>query len=99
MASKAPKDRAVVVTTEFKGVFFGYTSELATVDTIRLARARNCVYWSSDVRGFMGLAVTGPTASCKIGPSVPAITLQKVTSVIELTPEAIAAWEKSPWTR
>ena len=62
-----------------------------------LTKARNCLYWSADVKGFMGLAVTGPSKFCKVGPAVPRITLQKVTSVVECEDVAVKAWEASPW--
>ena len=93
------KEQAVMVTTEHKGVFFGYLDADAdqTTKTIRLTKARLCIYWSADVKGFMGLAATGPTKGCKIGPQAPAITLQGVTSVVEVSPEAIAKWEAGPW--
>lgn len=54
------KERAVIVTTAHRGVFFGYATD-TDADTIALKRARLCVYWSADVRGFMGLASGGPT--------------------------------------
>lgn len=89
----------VVVTTEHRGVFFGYVDPAArSADPIRLERARMCVYWSSDLKGVLGLAATGPNAECRIGPEVPSILLSKITSVMELTPEAVAAWEKAPWS-
>jgi hypothetical protein len=91
----APKGRAVLVTTEYRGVFFGYATK-TDGDTIHLARARNCLYWSADVKGFLGLANTGPTASCRIGPPAD-IDVRKVTCVAEVTPEAVKAWERSPW--
>lgn len=94
---KAGSERAVVVTTQHRGVFFGYAAETGG-DTIKLRAARNCVYWSTDVRGFMGLAATGPTRNCKIGPSAD-IDLRNITSVMECTPEAVAAWESAPWSR
>lgn len=92
------KERGVVVTTEYRGVFFGYLSGDPDNGTVTLKKARNCVFWSQSVRGFMGLAATGPDKQCKIGPAVPAITLTKVTSVIEVAPEAIKAWEAAPWS-
>jgi hypothetical protein len=96
---KNVKEIAVLVTTEFRGVFFGYVADLKEVgrDTITLHRAQNCVYWSADVRGFMGLASTGPTTSCKIGPAVSSIVLAKVTAVVEVTDEAAEKWMKAPW--
>lgn len=87
--------RPVLVTTEFRGVFFGYANETGG-DTIKLSNARNCVYWSNDVKGFLGLASHGPTSSCRIGPKAD-IELRKITSVIECTPEAVNKWESAPW--
>lgn len=96
--SKPAPERAVVICTDKRGVFFGYATD-TTGDPIRLTRARMCIYWSADVRGVMGLAVTGPSAACKIGPAVTEIELRGVTCVIETTSDAVAAWERAPWTR
>lgn len=90
------KLKPLVVTTEHRGVFFGYGTP-TTDKTIRLERARMCVYWSADVKGVLGLAATGPSKDCRIGPAVPAITLAAVTSVMECSDESEKAWEKGPW--
>lgn len=92
---KNKKDRAVIVTTEHRGVFFGYADDTDGM-RIKLKKSRLCVYWSSDVKGFMGLAANGPTASCKIGPPAD-ITLRKITAVLEVSPEAVKKWEAAPW--
>lgn len=91
----ATKERAVLVTTSHRGVFFGYATETEGT-TIHLKRARNCVSWSADIRGFMGLASDGPNSRCRIGPAAD-IQLRDITSVAELTPKAVEAWEKAPW--
>ena len=98
-AAKATKEIPVVVTTTHRGVFFGFVPEGAdlTQKTVRLTQAQMCVYWSSDVRGVLGLAATGPRKGCKIGPAIPALTLQDVTSIMEAAPEAAKAWRLSPW--
>src|SRR5437868_5971678 len=88
-------ERPVLVTTEYRGVFFGYATDTGG-DNISLKKARNCVYWSPDVKGFLGLAKNGPTASCRIGPPAD-VDLRKITCVAEMTPEAVAAWESAPW--
>lgn len=93
---KATKERAVIVTTEHRGVFFGYAAD-TDGDQIALRAARLCLYWSADVKGFMGLAGAGPTKSCKIGPPAD-ITLRKITAVLEVSPEAARAWELAPWS-
>lgn len=97
MSKKATKsERAVVVTTKHRGVFFGY-ADSTIGDPITLKRARLCLYWSADVKGFMGLAANGPSSSCRVGPSVTEIELREVTSVIAVTDEATAKWEAAPW--
>lgn len=87
--------RPVIVTTEFRGVFFGYATDTSG-DMIRLKNARNCIYWSSRTGGFMGLASKGPGAGSRIGERVGQIELRKVTSVVEVSADAAAAWEKEP---
>jgi hypothetical protein len=94
---KASDERAVIVTTEHRGVFFGYAED-TTGDVINLRAARNCIYWSRGVRGFMGLAATGPDKESKVGPAAD-IEVRKITSVIECTPEAVKAWEMAPWSK
>ena len=95
-AAKSAKERAVIVTTAHRGVFFGYASDTGG-ETIKLRRARLCLYWSADVKGFMGLAANGPSASCRIGPAAD-ITLRNITAVLDdPSDEAIAKWESAPW--
>jgi hypothetical protein len=95
MKKPAKNERAVIVTTEHRGVFFGYASD-TNGDQIALRASRLCLHWSSDVKGFMGLAGTGPTKSCRIGPPAD-ITLRKITAVLEVTDVATKAWEAAPW--
>lgn len=83
--------RPVLVTTEYRGVFFGYAADTSG-DVIRLTRARNCIYWPSENGGFLGLAAKGPVKGARIGERAD-IELRKITAVAELTPEAVAAWE------
>lgn len=89
------KNRAVLVTTAHRGVFFGYAAK-TDGETIKLKNARLCVYWSSDLKGFMGLASSGPSSSCKIGPRAD-IELRNITGVAEVSKEAVKAWELAPW--
>ena len=89
-------ERAVLVTTQHKGVFFGYATDTEG-STIKLRAARLCVYWTADLRGFMGLASSGPQKGCRIGPSVD-MEVRDITSVAECTPEAVTQWEKGIWS-
>ena len=91
----------VIVTTAHKGVFFGYLNSGQSMDakTLRIEQARMCVYWSTDVKGVVGLAASGPSGSCRIGPPAPAITLHDITAVMECSPEAAKKLEDAPWSK
>jgi len=94
-------ERAVLVTTAHRGVFFGY----APADFVeqangllsgKLRRARNCIYWPSSNHGFLGLAALGPKSGARVGPAAD-IELRDITCVVECNPEAVCAWENEPW--
>jgi hypothetical protein len=90
------KQKALLVTTEHRGVFFGY-GERTDGNVITLSDAQMCIYWSSEVKGVLGLATVGPLKGSRVTPAVPLITLQKVTSVTECTPQAEKVWKQLPW--
>ena len=88
--------KPVLITTEFRGVFFGYMADGKKLPSeVTLKNVRNCIYWSSDCGGFLGLAANGPTKECRIGTMVPELTLYKVTSVSPVTDKAAEAWKKA----
>ena len=93
-----PAGRPVIVCTDKRGVFFGYCKN-TTGDPITMERPRMVVYWSADVKGIMGLAATGPTTGCKVTAAPPRIELRGVSCVIEVSPEAVKAWEGAPWAK
>jgi hypothetical protein len=96
--------KPVLVTTEHRGVFYGFLPEGVTEVTLHpadskavtLTHARMCIYWSADVQGVLGLASHGPTSGCKITRPVPKITLTEVTAVTDVTEEAVKAWQARP---
>ncbi len=94
--NRKPKETAVLVTTAHRGVFFGYAAKVdgATID---LRAARNCIQWRG-LKGFLDLAVTGPTNQCKIGPAAD-LQVRDITSVAQCTDDAVKAWEAAPWSR
>lgn len=91
------KERAVLITTSHRGVFFGFATD-TDGETIKLRAARNCLRWSTEMKGFLGLALLGPDKNCRIGPAAD-IELRDITCVAECSPEAILAWESAPWSR
>lgn len=93
---KKAEEKAVLITTEKRGVFFGYTTDTSG-DTINLRAARNCIQWRG-LRGFLALASQGPTDQCRVGPAAD-LEVRGITSVAACTPEAVAAWESAPWRK
>ena len=91
--------RSVLVTTAHCGVFFGYADpdlDLTEAKTIALVRARNCLYWPAETRGFLGLATAVPAKNARVGPPAD-IVLLDVTCIARVEPAAVAAWESAPW--
>ena len=91
----AASERPVIVTTQHRGVFFGYATDISG-DVIDLRAGRNCLYWPRATKGFMGLGVTGPIGDSRVGPPVD-IQLRDITSVVACSDEAVKVWESAPW--
>ena len=98
MATRKRKSRFVVVTTRDRGVFAG---ELANMDakagTCELKHVRNCLYWDATVKGFLGLAATGPVGKSRVGAQAPSMLVTAVTAIVDCTPDARKQWESAPW--
>lgn len=87
----AKKTRPVIVTTEHRGVFFGYAGDTGGAE-IKLDNARMAIAFGT-TRGILELAETGPTSRSKISARAPSIDVRKVTAVIEVSPAAVEKWE------
>lgn len=86
--------KPVLVTTEFRGVFFGHVKDDTKLPAeVTLTGARNVLYWARSCGGFLGLASKGPNGECRIGQRVDELTLYKVTSVAPVEDAALKAWE------
>lgn len=86
--------RPVLITTEYRGIFFGYADDTSG-DTVVLTNARNCIYWPASQGGFAGLASDGPAKGSRIGAKIYRIELRKVTAVLEVEAAAIEKWESA----
>lgn len=101
MAKSKSDDRALVVCTAKRGVFFGYAKgsaqEIVDRGSITLTLARMCVYWSANTKGVLGLAAIGPQEGSRVGPPVPELACNEITAVLVCSTAAIESWEKGPW--
>ena len=82
--------RPVIVCTEYRGVFFGYSQD-TTGDVIHLKDARMAINWGT-TRGVLELAETGPTSNSKISAKAD-LEVRKITAVIEVSEQAEAVWK------
>jgi hypothetical protein len=87
------KERPVIVCTEHRGVFFGYSRDTSGHNII-LSKARMAIKFGT-TRGVMELAETGPTPRSKISARAD-LEVRKVTAVLEVSPDAVAKWESAP---
>lgn len=93
MASKKNQERAVLVTTGHRGVFFGYTTD-DDGEVMRLSRARMAIYWGT-TRGVMELAEAGPNTNSKISARAD-LHVRHIDMVAAVTPAAVERWELHP---
>ena len=86
--------KPVLVTTEHRGVFFGYVDEYPNLDesnTIKLDSAKMAIRWGTD-KGVMQLANEGVQESSLISSMADIPSLAKVTAVFAVTKQAEKTW-------
>lgn len=96
-ATQRPTERAVLVTTKHRGVFFGYLKTNEAPARVVLLRVRNVVYYPSEAHGFIGLAANGPPDGSRIGPAAPDGELFDITGILGCTDAAVSMFEGEPW--
>lgn len=89
------EERAVIVTTAHRGVFFGWITD-SRAAPLPMRAARNVIYWPVENKGFLGLASMGPQKGARVGPPAD-IEITDVTCVAAVSPEALKVWERFTW--
>lgn len=93
--TKGVEEKMVVVLTEFKEIFCGWTTDYNS-EVVNLRDARQACYYSSDTHGILGLAVSGPAKGSRIGDAAN-IQCRRVVNIIECSSAAQEAWRKAKW--
>lgn len=85
--------KAILVTTQHRGVFFGLVPDDQDMNarTMALTGARCAIRWGT-TEGVAQLAATGPTKESRIGAQADIPALHDITAVWAVTPEAQAKW-------
>lgn len=88
--------KGVIVTTEHRGVFFGYVEDESKAPAeIVLTEMRNVIYWPSSVGGVFGLASNGPNKETRLGAKIKKIKVYKVTAIFDVEPDALKKWSEA----
>lgn len=85
--------KPVLVTTEHRGVFFGYVDNDADLSqtTLALKKARMAIRWGT-TKGVQQLAAEGVQPNSKIGATCDIPVLHKVTAVFAVSEQAEQSW-------
>lgn len=62
-----------------------------------LREARQAVYYTAPMGGLFGLSIKGPADGSRISGAAERVELGPHVVLLDCTPEARAAWERSPW--
>ncbi len=85
----------VLITTLYKGVFFGKIADDADITAKKLTNIKDCrmaIRWGT-TKGVMELADTGPTDKSRISSKCDVPVLHGVTAVFQVTNKAAEVWE------
>lgn len=88
----------VLITTEYKGVFFAKVPRNIDLTASTLRNLKDCrmaINWRTG-KGVMDLAESGPNEKCLISSKADIPVLHKVTAVFNVSDAAAKAWEN--WT-
>ena len=85
--------KAVILTTEHRGVFFGYVEDDTdlTKTTLGLKDARMAIRWRTS-KGIAELAEIGPNSNSLVGSKADVPVIHKITAVFLVTKEAEEKW-------
>jgi len=82
----------VLITTNNRGVYYGYLVENKAPDMVRLDKARVVVQWDTP-KGFLHMAVEGPEGVAEVSPAVGSMEVYGVATIADCTKEAAEAWD------
>jgi hypothetical protein len=86
--------KPVLVTTERRGVFFGFLAEHDPDKRVAVLTNIRCAIRWRTTGGFLELAAKGPNVNSKIGTEAPASRVDLITSITVCTDAAAKAWQE-----
>ena len=89
-------ERAVMVTTQHRSVFFGYTTDADDAPFVRLCAGCYVVFWLTTNLGVMGHANMGPVPGSYVGQHVD-ITIRDIPELALVSHQAGKLIDRPPW--
>ncbi len=86
--------KSILITTEYRGVFFGLVERDVDLTQKTLTNIKSCrmaINWRNG-KGVQGLASDGPDNQCKIGSMSDVEVMHGVTAIFTVTEEAKEKW-------
>jgi len=87
----------LIILTEFKEIFAGWSTDNPEGDIIKLAQARQVVYYSADTKGLLGLAANGPGKDSRVSNECPQVVVRKPVNVLLASDAAIERFKSIIW--
>lgn len=92
------KLRAVLIWTNRNECWFGFTTDPLHAENMELEKPRICLRYGEDCKGIIGLAVSGPTPNCRVGPIAEKAFIRGIEWAVDVVNEdAIKAWDMGYW--
>jgi hypothetical protein len=87
--------KPVLISTNNRGIYYGYLVENHAPDHVTLERARVCAVWDTGEKGYLYMATHGPEGVAMVSPAVGSMEVYGVATIAECSPEAAEAWDAS----
>jgi hypothetical protein len=92
--------KPVLAVSGNRDIVFGYVEDDQDMfaEKIALKKARTCLWYSDDMRGFTGLAIDGPSDTCRISFELEGLYyLHNVKRLLDVSAKSISKWNAAPW--
>lgn len=87
--------QAVLITTNNRGIYFGYLAKDNGAESVVLEQARVVVSWDTEHKGFLYLATHGPEEVAEVSPACERMTVYGIATMADCSPAATEAWDAS----
>lgn len=85
--------KPVLISTDNRGIYYGYLVENKAPSHVVLEKARVCVAWDTGEKGYLYLATEGPEGVATVSPACGRVEVYGVGTIADCTERAAEAWD------